>query len=108
MDPAVDNMLKITGEGRKAALDMRLMDPKLELQTETKIDRAVSRMVKIWKTNASLLTLALEDAGGSQSRPRPGVSGTPSCLLIVSCPLSSSPLGHNLLSNGAQVTSETD
>ena len=27
VDPAVDNMLKITGEGRKAALDMRLVDP---------------------------------------------------------------------------------
>jgi|HubBroStandDraft_5_1064220.scaffolds.fasta_scaffold166828_1 hypothetical protein len=27
VDPSVDNMLKITGEGRKAALDMRLIDP---------------------------------------------------------------------------------
>ncbi len=49
VDPAVDNMLKITGEGRKAALDMRLIDPKLEPETETKIDRAVSRIVRIWK-----------------------------------------------------------
>src|SRR5450432_1306701 len=49
VDPAVDNMLKITGEGRKAALDMRLIDPRTEPETETKIDRAVSRIVKIWK-----------------------------------------------------------
>src|ERR1019366_2903993 len=27
VDPSVDNMLKITGEGRKAALDMRLIEP---------------------------------------------------------------------------------
>ena len=27
VDPKVDNMLKITGDGRKAALDMRLVDP---------------------------------------------------------------------------------
>jgi N12 class adenine-specific DNA methylase len=27
IDPRVDNMLKITGDGRKAALDMRLVDP---------------------------------------------------------------------------------
>ena len=27
IDPSVDNMLKITGDGRKAALDMRLVDP---------------------------------------------------------------------------------
>ena len=49
VDPAVDNMLKITGEGRKAALDMRLVDPGAEPEEETKIDRAVSRIVKIWK-----------------------------------------------------------
>ena len=30
VDPAVDNMLKITGEGRKAALDMRLVQPGTE------------------------------------------------------------------------------
>src|SRR5450432_2537375 len=49
VDPAVDNMLKITGEGRKAALDMRLIDPTTEPEAETKIDHAVSRIVKIWK-----------------------------------------------------------
>ena len=27
IDPTIDNMLKITGDGRKAALDMRLVDP---------------------------------------------------------------------------------
>jgi hypothetical protein len=43
----VDNMLKITGEGRKAALDMRLIDFKAEPKVETKIDVAVSRIVKI-------------------------------------------------------------
>ena len=48
VDPAVDNMLKITGEGRKAALDMRLIDPHAEPETETKIDRAVSRIARIW------------------------------------------------------------
>ena len=53
VDPAVDNMLKITGEGRKAALDMRLVDPSAEPETETKIDLAVSRIVKIWKATQS-------------------------------------------------------
>ena len=33
VDPAVDNMLKITGEGRKAALDMRLIDPQRRART---------------------------------------------------------------------------
>src|SRR6202453_469205 len=48
VDPAVDNMLKITGEGRKAALDMRLVQPGTEPQQETKVDFAVSRIFKIW------------------------------------------------------------
>jgi hypothetical protein len=48
VDPSVDNMLKITGEGRKAALDMRLIDPDAAADQETKIDLAVSRMVNIW------------------------------------------------------------
>src|SRR5580692_5106850 len=49
IDPAVDNMLKITGEGRKAALDMRLIDPGAQPQVETKVDRAVARIVSVWK-----------------------------------------------------------
>ncbi|MBS1854936.1 MAG: DEAD/DEAH box helicase family protein [Acidobacteria bacterium] len=48
VDPSVDNMLKITGEGRKAALDMRLVQPGIEPPPDSKIDRAVSRIVKIW------------------------------------------------------------
>jgi len=39
IDPSVDNMLKITGDGRKAALDMRLVDPFAQ-PGDTKITRA--------------------------------------------------------------------
>jgi N12 class adenine-specific DNA methylase len=53
VDPAVDNMLKITGEGRKAALDMRLIDPDAKPEQETKIDLAVSRIVRIWSVTQS-------------------------------------------------------
>jgi hypothetical protein len=49
VDPSVDNMLKITGEGRKAALDMRLVDPAAAPGSQTKIDLAVTRIAKIWK-----------------------------------------------------------
>jgi N12 class adenine-specific DNA methylase/type I restriction-modification system DNA methylase subunit len=47
VDPSVDNMLKITGEGRKAALDMRLVDPAAERRGETKVDLAVGRIARI-------------------------------------------------------------
>jgi hypothetical protein len=53
VDPAVDNMLKITGEGRKAALDMRLIDPNVEPESATKIDHAVTRIVDIWRATQS-------------------------------------------------------
>jgi hypothetical protein len=49
VDPAVDNMLKITGEGRKAALDMRLVVPFAEQAEETKADRAVAKIVSVWE-----------------------------------------------------------
>jgi hypothetical protein len=44
-------MLKITGEGRKAALDMRLIDPDAQPEVETKIERAVARIVSVWKAS---------------------------------------------------------
>ena len=49
VDPSADNMLKITGDGRKVALDMWLIDPNAETDQETKVDLAVSRIVKIWE-----------------------------------------------------------
>ncbi len=47
VDPSVDNMLKITGDGRKAALDMRIVDPEAEV-TDTKVERAIDRIHGTW------------------------------------------------------------
>jgi N12 class adenine-specific DNA methylase len=49
VDPSVDNMLKITGDGRKAALDMRLVDPFADPAPDTKLDRAVHRIAAKWR-----------------------------------------------------------
>jgi N12 class adenine-specific DNA methylase len=49
IDPSVDNMLKITGDGRKAALDMRLVDPFTDPAPDTKISRAVYRIAAKWR-----------------------------------------------------------
>ncbi len=52
--PSVDNMLKITSEGRKAALDMRLVRPALEESPHSKIDALVGRVGKIYgRTHAN-------------------------------------------------------
>ena len=50
VDPSVDNMLKITGDGRKAALDMRLVDAFAAAHGDTKVGRAVDRIRAIWET----------------------------------------------------------
>jgi len=49
IDPSVDNMLKITGDGRKAALDMRLVDPFAGPAPDTKISCAVYRIAAKWR-----------------------------------------------------------
>jgi len=49
VDPSVDNMLKITGDGRKAALDMRLVDPFGQPEEDTKLMLAVQRINNVWE-----------------------------------------------------------
>jgi N12 class adenine-specific DNA methylase len=48
VDPSVDNMLKITGDGRKAALDMRLVEPFAEADSDSKLALAVQRIKTVW------------------------------------------------------------
>jgi N12 class adenine-specific DNA methylase len=49
VDPSVDNMLKITGDGRKAALDMRLVDAFAEPEPDAKVGLAVQRIRGVWE-----------------------------------------------------------
>ncbi len=46
--PTEDNMLKVTNDGRKAALDLRLIDPALPDHPESKLNQAISNIHKIW------------------------------------------------------------
>jgi N12 class adenine-specific DNA methylase len=47
VDPKEDNMLKITHEGRLAALDMRLIDPSLPADPEGKVAMLVREVMRI-------------------------------------------------------------
>jgi N12 class adenine-specific DNA methylase len=47
--PADDNMLKITSEGRKAALDLRVLNPHAPDHAESKVNLAVDRIFQIWQ-----------------------------------------------------------
>ena len=54
VDPKVDNMLKITSEGRKAALDLRLMVPHLSDNPASKVNQAVANVHRIWEKTAAV------------------------------------------------------
>lgn len=49
VDPSVDNLLKITSEGRKAALDLRLMKPSAPDDPQGKVNQAVENIFRIWQ-----------------------------------------------------------
>ena len=52
-DPSEDNMLKITSEGRKAALDLRLMKPATPDEPQGKVNLAVENIHRIWQATAA-------------------------------------------------------
>jgi N12 class adenine-specific DNA methylase/broad specificity phosphatase PhoE len=51
-NPDEDNMLKVTGEGRKAALDLRILMPGAPDYPDSKLNKAVDRVYQIWKETA--------------------------------------------------------
>ena len=52
VDPREDNMLKITSEGRKAALDLRLVQPSARDNPDGKVNLAVENILRIWQETA--------------------------------------------------------
>ncbi len=53
VDPRDDNMLKITTEGRKAALDLRLVLPHVRDNPDSKTNKAVEKIHDIWMQTAT-------------------------------------------------------
>lgn len=49
VDPSVDNMLKITSDGRKIGLDQRLMNPILPDDPDSKVNACVDKVFSIWE-----------------------------------------------------------
>ena len=47
VDPTIDNMLRITSDGRKLGLDPRLIDPSFEDNPETKLNKCVENVARI-------------------------------------------------------------
>lgn len=52
VNPRFDNMLKITNDGRKLALDQRLINDMLPDEPESKVNRCVKNAFKVWEESA--------------------------------------------------------
>lgn len=52
VEPNVDNMLKITNDGRKLALDQRMIDPMLPDDPNSKVNACVDNVYRIWEEYA--------------------------------------------------------
>ncbi len=77
VDPSEDNMLKVSSDGRKAALDLRLIDPAYGAVDGGKIQAAAEELHRVWlETRDNIYTIKGE-----------GPSSTPGALQIVFCDL---------------------
>ena len=52
VEPNVDNMLKITNDGRKLALDQRMIDPMLPDDESSKVNACIDNVYRIWEEYA--------------------------------------------------------
>ena len=52
VEPNIDNMLKITNDGRKLALDQRMIDPMLPDDPDSKVNACVDNVYHIWEEHA--------------------------------------------------------
>ena len=53
VDPRVDNMLKITSDGRKLGLDQRLINPLLPDDPGSKVNACIDNVFRIWQEGSS-------------------------------------------------------
>ena len=52
VEPNIDNMLKITNDGRTLALDQRMIDPMLPDDPDSKVNACVDNVYRIWEEHA--------------------------------------------------------
>ena len=71
VDPSVDNMLKITSDGRKLGLDQRIINPDLPDEPDSKVNLCVDNIYSIWNDGKAdrLTQLVFSDL----STPKEGV-----------------------------------
>ena len=53
VEPNIDNMLKITSDGRKLGLDQRVINPNLPDDPDSKVNKCVDNIARIWRDGAA-------------------------------------------------------
>lgn len=73
IDPRIDNMLKITSDGRKLALDQRIMNPLLPDDPGSKVNACVDNVFRIWQesTETKGTQLIFSDLSTPKGRAEP-------------------------------------
>ena len=54
VDPHIDNMLKVTGDGKKLALDPRCIDPSFSDESGSKLSFCADNVYEEWKSSADI------------------------------------------------------
>ena len=78
VEPNIDNMLKITSDGRKLALDQRIANPLLPDDPGSKVNACVDNVFNIWQESAETLGTQLifsdlsTPKGKKERKPQPG------------------------------------
>lgn len=72
IDPSIDNMLKVTSDGRKLGLDQRVINPLLPDDEGSKVNTCVNNILRIWEDGKDdkLTQLLFCDLSTPKGRPQ--------------------------------------
>ena len=72
VDPSIDNMLKVTSDGRKLGLDQRIINPDFSDEAGSKVNLCVDNILQVWKDGEAdkLTQLVFCDISTPQSAPK--------------------------------------
>jgi SNF2 family DNA or RNA helicase len=72
IDPSIDNMLKVTSDGRKLGLDQRVINPMLPDDENSKVNTCINNIMRIWEDGKDdkLTQLLFCDLSTPKGRPK--------------------------------------
>ena len=82
VDPSIDNMLKVTSDGRKLGLDQRIINPDFSDEAGSKVNLCVDNILQVWQDGGAdkLTQLVFCDISTPQAAPKAkqaAIAGSP-------------------------------